>query len=133
MNVKHAPVILVYTDIFTRNSVKYQTREYRHAFWDCGTILANTLALSSTHNLPVKVIIGFVDEVVNLLLDLNTQKEVSLALVPIGFTKEIPTEKLQVQKLNLSTEPLSNYDVDDPEIQAIHQASSLVTEKEVVD
>jgi len=133
VNVKHAPVILVYTDIFTRNSIKYQTREYRHAFWDCGTILANTLALSSTHNLPVKVIVGFVDEVVNLLLDLNTQKEVSLALVPIGFTKEIPTEKFQVQKLNLSTEPLSNYDVDDPEIQAIHQASSLVTEKEVVD
>jgi len=133
VNVKHAPVILVYTDIFTRNSVKYQTREYRHAFWDCGTILAHTLALSSTHNLPVKVILGFVDKVVNLLLDLNAQKEVSLALVPIGFTKEIPTEKLQVQKLNLSTEPLSNYDVDDPEIQAIHQASSLVTEKEVVD
>lgn len=133
VNVRHAPVILVYTDIFTRNSVKYQTREYRHAFWDCGTIIANTLALSSTHNLPAKVIVGFVDEAVNSLLDLNTQKEVSLAFVPIGFTKEIPTEKLQVQKINLATEPLSSYSVDDPEIQAIHQASSLTTEKDVIE
>ncbi|MEK6961852.1 MAG: SagB/ThcOx family dehydrogenase [Thermoproteota archaeon] len=132
-NVKHAPVILVYTDIFTRNSIKYQTREYRHAFWDCGVILTNTLALSSTHNLPAKVIVGFVDDAVNLLLDLNTQKEVSLALVPIGFTKEIPAEKLQVQKLNLATEPLSSYNVDDPEIQVIHQASSLATEKDVIE
>ena len=133
VNVEHAPVILVYTDIFTRNSIKYQTREYRHGFWDCGVILANTLALSSTHDLPAKVIVGFVDEAVNFLLDLNTQKEVSLALVPIGFTKKTPTEKIQVQKLNLATEPLSSYTVDDPEIQAIHQASSLATEKEVIE
>ena len=45
INVEKAPVILIYTDIFTRNSVKYQTREYRHAFWDSGTIIANTLAI----------------------------------------------------------------------------------------
>jgi hypothetical protein len=24
-----------------RNAIKYQAREYRHAFWDSGTILAN--------------------------------------------------------------------------------------------
>ena len=81
--------------------------------------------------MPAKIIVGFVDEAVNLLLDLNTQKEVSLALVPIGFTKETPTEKFQVQKLNLATEPLSIYSIDDPEIQAMHQASSLATEKDV--
>jgi len=133
VNVNHAPVILIYTDIFTRNSVKYQTREYRHAFWDCGVILTNTLALSFTHNLPSKVIVGFVDDAVNSLLDLNPKKEVSIALVPIGFTKEIPTGKSQVQKLNLATEPLSSYDVDDPEIQVIHEASSLNTEKDVVE
>jgi len=132
-NVRHAPIILVYTDIFTRNSIKYQTREYRHAFWDCGTILANTLAMNSTHNLPAKVIVGFVDEAVNLLLDLNTEKEVALALVPIGYSKKNSIEKLDVQKLNLATEPLSSYEVDDPEIQAMHLASSLSTEKDVIE
>ncbi|MFB3097022.1 MAG: SagB/ThcOx family dehydrogenase [Nitrosopumilaceae archaeon] len=130
--IEHAPIILVYTDIFTRNSVKYQTREYRHAFWDCGTILANTLAISSTHDLPSNVIVGFVDDAVNSLLDLNSEKEVSLALVPIGFTKSFAPEELpDVPLLKLETELLSNYDVDDPEIQSVHQASSLTSVDEV--
>ena len=53
--------MLVFTDVFARNSVKYQSREYRHAFWDCGTILANTLAITSAHKIPSKIITGFVD------------------------------------------------------------------------
>jgi SagB-type dehydrogenase family enzyme len=131
-SMEHAPVILVYTDIFTRNSVKYQAREYRHAFWDCGTILANTLATCSAHDLPDKVIVGFVDDTINSLLGLNTEKEVSLVLVPIGFTREITAnEEPQITKLDLKTEPLSNYDFDDPEIQKMHQASSLTSTKEV--
>ncbi|MGI0041144.1 MAG: SagB/ThcOx family dehydrogenase, partial [Nitrosopumilaceae archaeon] len=131
-SVEHAPVILVYTDIFTRNSVKYQAREYRHAFWDCGTILANTLTVCSAHDLSGKVIVGFVDDTINSLLGLNTEKEVSLVLVPIGFTKEITAnEEPQITKLDLKTEPLSNYDFDDPEIQNMHQASSLTSSKEV--
>ncbi len=125
-NAEQAPVILVYTDIFTRNSVKYQTREYRHAFWDCGTIIANTLAISSAHGLAAKVIVGFVDKQVNLLLDLNSNKEVSLALVPIGFTNNVSGKEVpEVELLNVKTEPLSNYNIDDPEIQRMHQASSL--------
>lgn len=131
--VEVAPLTLVFSDIFTRNSVKYQTREYRHAFWDCGTILANTFAISTAHKLPSKVVLGFVDDSVNFLLDLNTEKEVSLALVPIGFSDKIPKEAPQVSKLNLKTKPLSNYDYDDPEIQKIHQNSSLKSIAEVED
>ena len=130
--IQHAPLIFIYSDVFTRNTIKYQTREYRHAFWDCGTIIANTLAISSAHELPAKVILGYVDDLVNSLIDLNTEKEVSLALVPIGFTKEAPSQEIQViSSLNLKTEPLSNYDFDDHEIQEIHQASSLTSGTEV--
>ncbi len=130
--IQHAPLILIYSDVFTRNTIKYQTREYRHAFWDCGTIIANTLSTSSAHKLPAKVILGYVDDLVNSLIDLNTEKEVSLALVPIGFTKEAPTQEMPViPSLNLKTEPLSNYDFDDQEIQKIHQASSLTSGREV--
>jgi len=133
-NAEQAPVILIYTDIFTRNSVKYQTREYRHAFWDCGTIIANTLAISSAHGLAAKVIVGFVDKQVNSLLDLNSDKEVSLALVPIGFTNNVSGKEVpEVELLNVKTEPLSNYDIDDPEIQMMHQASSLNSVVEVKD
>jgi len=134
INAEQAPMILVYTDIFTRNSVKYQTREYRHAFWDCGTIIANTLGISSAHGLAAKVIVGFVDKQVNSLLDLNSDKEVSLALVPIGFTKNVSDKEVpEVELLNVKTEPLSNYDIDDPEIQRMHQASSLTSVNQVKD
>lgn len=132
IEIQHAPLILIYSDVFTRNTIKYQTREYRHAFWDCGTIIANTLAISSAHKMPAKVILGYVDDLVNSLLDLNTEKEVSLALVPIGFTKEAAAQEIPViPSLNLKTEPLSNYDFDDQEIQKIHQASSLTSGREV--
>jgi SagB-type dehydrogenase family enzyme len=71
---------------------------------------------------------------VNSLIDLNTEKEVSLALVPIGFTNEDPTQEIPViPSLNLKTEPLSNYDFDDQEIQKIHQTSSLTSLSEVKD
>ncbi|MCH8833588.1 MAG: SagB/ThcOx family dehydrogenase [Thaumarchaeota archaeon] len=134
INAEKAPVILIYTDIFTRNTVKYQTREYRHAFWDCGTIIANTLAISSAQDLATKVIVGFVDKQVNSLLDLNSDKEVSLALVPIGFTKNVSgIEVPEVELLDVKTEPLSNYDVDDLEIQRMHQDSSLTSVDEVKD
>jgi len=132
--IQHAPLILIYSDVFTRNTIKYQTREYRHAFWDCGTIIANTLAICSAHKLPTRVILGYVDDLVNSLIDLNKEKEVSLALVPIGFTKEAPTQEIPViSSLNLKTEPLSNYDFDDQEIQKIHQASSLTSGREIKD
>ena len=128
---KHTPLILVYTDIFSRNTVKYRAREYRHAFWDCGTILANTLAISTAHGLSSKIIAGFVDESVNSLLGLNHEKEVSLVLVPIGFADSVSDEVPDVSPLRLQTEPLSNYDIDYPEISEMHNASSLRSVKEV--
>ena len=126
-DIKQAPVILVYTDIFTRNSIKYRTREYRHAFWDCGTIIANTLAMCNSHHFRTKVVMGFVDTTVNSLLDLNQEKEVSLALIPIGKDNHVVSSKEPTKHeiLNLLTEPLSNYTYDDPEIIKLHLASSL--------
>ncbi|MGI0040422.1 MAG: SagB/ThcOx family dehydrogenase [Nitrosopumilaceae archaeon] len=131
--VTHASLILVYTDIFSRNTVKYQAREYRHAFWDCGTIIANTLAISTAHGLSSKVVAGFVDDSVNSLLGLNKEKEVSLALVPIGFTDSVSDEIPDVSQLQLHTEPISNYDVDYPEIIEMHESSSLKKISEVQD
>ncbi len=136
-SMKHAPVILAYTDIITKNSVKYRTREYRHAFWDCGTIISNTLAMCNAHKLRTKVITGFVDDAVNTLLDLNREKEVSIALIPIGnddsttVVEEREERRREVKKLDLPTELLSNYDYDDPEIAKIHQASSFNSSEQI--
>jgi SagB-type dehydrogenase family enzyme len=126
-SVKHAPLILAYTDIITKNSVKYRTREYRHAFWDCGTIISNTLAMCNSHKLKTNVILGFIDDTVNTLLDLNQEKEISLALIPIGNDNSATMEEKlkEVKNLDLPTEMLSNYNYDDSEIVKIHQASSF--------
>ncbi len=82
--VEQAPAILIATDVMWRNAIKYQAREYRHAFWDSGTILANTLAIAAAHRLPAKIITGFVDDLVSRLLDLDPLREQALALIPIG-------------------------------------------------
>ena len=132
--IKHAPAVLVYTDIPTRNSVKYRTREYRHAFWDCGTIIANTLAVCQSNGFASKVVMGFVDDTVNRLVDLDTEKELSIALVPIGYTDSISEEKqLEIPTLNLQTEPLSNYEYDDLEIKKMHQGSSFSSLQQIKD
>ena len=125
-DLKHAHAILIYTDIPTRNSVKYRTREYRHAFWDSGTIIANTLAVCHSHGFSSKVVMGFVDDMVNRLVDLDSEKEFSVALVPIGCANApLEENSLDVKTLNLTTEPLSNYTFDDAEIKKIHQGSSF--------
>jgi SagB-type dehydrogenase family enzyme len=131
-SVTHAPAIIVYTDVFWRNACKYQAREYRHAFWDSGTILANTLAISEAHGLPAKVVAGFVDTSVNRLLDLETHHEVALALVPVGYVHESPIEPSpDPEPLSLDTMPISEYEVEFPAIWEMHSASSLTDQAEV--
>ena len=124
-SVVHAPAIIVYTDVFWRNACKYQSREYRHAFWDSGTILAHTLAMASAHDVPASVVAGFVDSDVAQLLDLDTQREVAVALVPIGHTSSEPPPCPEVEPLSLTTVPISDNEADFPAIRDMHEASSL--------
>lgn len=131
-SVAQAPAILVYTDVFWRNAVKYQAREYRHAFWDSGTILANTLAMASAHEMPAKVAAGFVDTAVNRLPGLDTHREFALELVPIGYAPGTPPEPApEVAPLELKTVPIARYEGDEPAIRAMHAASSLTDEEQV--
>ena len=130
--VSSAPALLVLTDVFWRNSVKYQAREYRHAFWDSGTIIANTLAVATACGLPARVVVGFVDEPVNRLMSLDTQRELALALIPIGHAPGIvagPSPK--IDPLELKTLPVSDYEIDFPAIREMHEASSLTDQEEV--
>ncbi len=131
-SLTHAPAIIVYTDVFWRNACKYQAREYRHAYWDSGTVLANTFAISAAHGIPAKVVSGFVDSSVNRLLDLENRREVALVLVPVGFVPEPPIgPSSDSEPLALDTEPISEYEVEFPAIWEMHGASSLTDEAEV--
>jgi SagB-type dehydrogenase family enzyme len=122
--------MLIFTDVFARNSIKYQSREYRHSFWDCGTILANTLAITTAHNIPSKIITGFVDSQICHLLGLDMTKEAPLVIVPLGITKYSPIPCLALPEVNLES-IASDYEFDYPEINSIHEASCLLNETEV--
>ncbi len=121
-----APVILICTDVYWRNAYKYQARAYRHAFWDCGTILANTLAITAAHELPSKVVLGFVDEAVERFLGLESEPEIALALVPIGAgTPTPPIGSTESTPIEARPQKVSSFKTEYPAIERIHSASSL--------
>ena len=130
--VAQAPATIICTGTYWRNSWKYQARTYRHFGWDNGTLLANMLAVSAASGLPAEIVLGFVDAVVNRLLDLDTRREVSLCLVPIGHTSEssLPATK-EAPALGLETIPLSQHEIEYPAMLEMHDASSLASAEEV--
>src|SRR6266516_6664221 len=129
--IAHAPAIMVCTSTFWRNAWKYRPRAYRHTFWDDGTILANTLAIAAATRVPTTIVLGFVDESVNRLLDIDVQHEAAVNLVALGHTNQEAPAAPPVVPLHLPTAQLSPKEVDYPQIWAMHQASSLTTEAEV--
>jgi SagB-type dehydrogenase family enzyme len=130
--VAHAPATIICTGTYWRNAWKYQARTYRHFGWDNGTLLANMLAVSAASGLPAEIVLGFVDGEVNHLLDLDTRREVSLCLVPIGRTSESSLPALrEAPVLGLETIPLSEHEVEYPSMLEMHDASSLESEVEV--
>ena len=130
--VAHAPATIVCTGTYWRNAWKYAARTYRHFGWDNGTLLANMQAVAAASGLPAQVVLGFVDAEVNRLLDLETRREVSLCLVPMGRTADssLP-EPREAPLLGLETIPPSKREVEFPAMLEMHEASSLASEGEV--
>src|SRR2546425_1302199 len=75
-----APFTLAFTSLAWRNAWKYETRSYRHWFWDSGVIAANLLATSNSAGLSTKLVLGFVDSEADRLRGLEPQKEATVAL-----------------------------------------------------
>src|SRR5713101_3980197 len=105
--LQEAPVLVIGSDTFWRNSWKYRSRAYRHSFWDAGTMLANLLAAANARALPVHLTLGFADAPVNALLDLDTNREVALFLVGLGAGASLPTASPPVEPLQVDVAPLS--------------------------
>lgn len=118
-----SPAVLVFTDIFARNSVKYQAREYRHAFWDSGTILANAMATSAAYKVPYRLLMGFWDERISGLLGIDGRNEGAVALLALGNTdygsRAIPPMG------DVPKAPPPEYTSEFPAIAQMHEASSL--------
>ena len=131
--IVNASCILVSASTYWRNAWKYQSRAYRHCYWDNGTMLANLLAAAAARKIPAKVVLGFVDAAVNELLGLNPQREAALSLVGLGDASPQSAGLLPpIKPLAFATLALSKSEVDYPAISAMHEASSLEGEAEVV-
>jgi SagB-type dehydrogenase family enzyme len=129
--VSNAPAMIVCTGTYWRNAWKYQARTYRHFGWDNGTLLANLLAISAASGLPAEIVLGFVDPDVNRLLDLDMRREVSLCIVPVGWTTKSSPPAREAPPLDLATIPVSQREVEYPAMLETHEASSLSSVEEV--
>ena len=108
-----SPITIIFTSIAWRNSWKYQTRSYRHWFWDAGVILANFLALCNNNCFSSQIILGYQDKLINELLGLENQKEATIALATIGsdhtYDEAIQFDQNKLSTLNCETRPISKY------------------------
>jgi SagB-type dehydrogenase family enzyme len=131
-SILHAPLTIICTGTYWRNSWKYQARTYRHFGWDNGTILCNLLAVSAALGLPAKVVAGFLDQQVNEFLGLDTQREVAFSMVSLGHASgEAAAITGGIQPLQLPQIPGSSVEVDYPAMREMHAASSLLSADEV--
>jgi len=134
--VTSAGAVWILTSTYWRNSWKYQARAYRHVYWDSGTLLANLLAVAAARGVPARLVLGFVDRMVNRLLGVDSEKEVAVALVALGTdgpTVESPRDAAAIPAIPAiehPTEPLSHSELDYPAIREMHAASCLMTPDE---
>ncbi len=123
--VASAPACIVYTSVFWRNAWKYQSRAYRHSYWDCGTILSNTLSVAGSRGLSAELVTGFVDDEVNRVVDVDGVREAAVAIVPFGGGSGAVAATEAPARLNLETMPYSPKEIDYPLIREAHAATSL--------
>lgn len=123
--LEHMPAaIVVYTSTFWRNSWKYGSRTYRHAFWDCGTVLAHSLAAARANGVKANLVTRYADAPVNDLIDVDEETEASVALLPLGEGPDA-TSVDSPARLDIPVVPLSRTPIDYPLIRDAHRATTL--------
>ncbi len=132
-SIVNAPAVVICASTYWRNSWKYQARAYRHCYWDNGTILANMLAATAARHVPARVVAGFVDSEVSRLLALDTGREAALSLVALGNApSRAASSPPAIESLEFESQPLSKTEISYPAMEAMHEASSLENEEEVL-
>lgn len=131
--IAQAPLVIISTGTYWRNAWKYRSRTYRHFGWDNGTILANLLAICTALRFPAHLVLGFVDDAVNRLLDLDIEHEVALSLVAVGHSQEqVAHSYPSLEPLGFKTVPLSSREVDYPQMRLMHEATCLTSPDGVI-
>ncbi|HXM58964.1 MAG TPA: SagB family peptide dehydrogenase [Candidatus Dormibacteraeota bacterium] len=123
-----APVVVLLTSAFWRNAWKYGPRAYRHTYWDGGVVLANVLAAAQALGLPALLVLGFADDQVARLLDLDSEREAPFALVALGGGGPAAAGAPAPTPLDIEDEPLFAPAEHFAAIPAAHAATSLTSD-----
>ena len=84
----NAPVVIIWTAVFSRTKWKYGQRAYRYIYLDAGHIAQN-LALSATSiGLGSCQIGAFFDDEINQILDINGFDESAIYMSVVGYKKQ---------------------------------------------
>ena len=136
-DITTSPVSLIFTSYAWRNAWKYQSRSYRHWFWDAGVIVSNLLAVAGSMHLYTRLIMGFLDDQSNRFLGLEDQKEASILIAAINAdSKNNANQKQSMQERILDSPTpkvyrLSLEEVDYPEIWKAYNSSKLFDNAQV--
>jgi SagB-type dehydrogenase family enzyme len=120
-----AALVIASASTWWRNAWKYQSRAWRHVFWDGGTLHANLLAAAASGGLEPSVVMGYADAALDGLLGLDPQREGGIALVPLGRSTVPPPPAPVASELRIAVEPLSRSEVDYPLVREAQAASAL--------
>jgi SagB-type dehydrogenase family enzyme len=130
--VARSPAVLALTGIPWRTAWKYAERGYRHLFWDAGMIVANLLTLAGSVGVHARVVLGFVDGEVELLLGLVGRREFPLCLLPIGLSgTEVAPAAAAPEGIELAAMPLSRPEYVFEAITKANEAGRLGSPEEV--
>lgn len=84
-NVALAPLLIVFTSVWNRSSIKYGDLAYSHGLIEAGHMAENVLLVATSLSMATRPIAGFDDRTISELLDLDAQVEqpiYSLLLCP---------------------------------------------------
>ena len=137
-DITTSPLSLIFTSYGWRNAWKYQSRSYRHWFWDAGVIVSNLLAVAGSMKLYTRLIMGFLDNPSNKFLGLEKQKEASILIAAIdanslkdNINQEPSLQQKILDKLAPKVYPLSLEEIDYPEIWKAYNSSKLLDNAQV--
>ena len=129
--IASTPATIISTAVFWRSAWKYRTRGYRYCFWDNGTVLANLLATSNSLGQPVRVLTGFIDREVDLILGVDSVEEASTCLVALGAPEESPAAPVTSLPVIDSGNLGFSEGIIYPESGLLHLDASLTSAQEV--
>ncbi len=124
-SLRRAAAVLVFTDAYWRNAYKYQAREFRHTFWDSGTMAANSLAICAGLGLDARLALGFADAEVRDLLGLGDQPEFPVILVAVGKDDSALPPAPDLAPFPDAEQGSEGYRTSYPGIEVIQSASAL--------